>query len=367
MAGQRNGRDSMNLGQPGPKEVGSFFIGKFEVRNKDYRQFVHYVRDSLAHTLCGHFVNKGNARQLDWNAMIDWKDEKLESLMLSPDDRLYGRKEIDVTKLIYRNRKGQDIAVYPDTLVWIRDFAYSYNEPMTKRYFSHPAFNNYPVVGVNRLQAMAYCDYLSCKWNEALAALNETAFCFEVRLPTSEEWEYAAQAEYPLLVTDSTQIKSYSPVIHFGQRTKNNGFKYNFGKYFDMDSLLLKSYFNDGFFYTAPCNTYKPNKFGLYNLLGNVSEWTSSNGSYHPVYSGSGINEEMVAFKRKFPHSPLAGMKETEIDVYLKKFAIVKGGGWSTDELFYLQPGANEYVLPDGSGHCYLGFRIAASIVPVSQ
>ena len=45
------------------------------------------------------------------------------------------------------------IRAYPDTLVWIRDFSYSYNEPMTKRYFSHPAFGNYPVVGVNWKQA----------------------------------------------------------------------------------------------------------------------------------------------------------------------------------------------------------------------
>jgi formylglycine-generating enzyme required for sulfatase activity len=51
--------------------------------------------------------------------------------------------------------------VYPDTLVWMRDFSYSYNEPQAKRYFSHPSFGNYPVVGVNWKQAVAFCHWRS--------------------------------------------------------------------------------------------------------------------------------------------------------------------------------------------------------------
>ena len=40
------------------------------------------------------------------------------------------------------------INVYPDTLVWVHDFTYSFNEPMTENYFWHPAYDEYPVVGV---------------------------------------------------------------------------------------------------------------------------------------------------------------------------------------------------------------------------
>ena len=58
------------------------------------------------------------------------------------DRSLYVRKEI--------------INVYPDTLAWIHDYAYSYNDPMTERYFWHPAYDNYPVVGVNWKQAKAF-------------------------------------------------------------------------------------------------------------------------------------------------------------------------------------------------------------------
>ena len=46
--------------------------------------------------------------------------------------------------------------VYPDTLCWIRDFTYGYNEPMTETYFWHPAYDDYPVVGVTWGQARAF-------------------------------------------------------------------------------------------------------------------------------------------------------------------------------------------------------------------
>ena len=62
-------------------------------------------------------------------------------------------------------QKGRDqivsyaVPVYPDTLVWIRDFSYSYNEPLAKRYYAHPAYGNYPVVGVTWKQAVAFCHW----------------------------------------------------------------------------------------------------------------------------------------------------------------------------------------------------------------
>jgi hypothetical protein len=49
--------------------------------------------------------------------------------------------------------KTEEVAVYPDTAVWIKDFNYSYNEPMHNDYFWHTAFDDYPVVGVSWKQA----------------------------------------------------------------------------------------------------------------------------------------------------------------------------------------------------------------------
>jgi len=58
------------------------------------------------------------------------------------------------------------VPVYPDTLVWLSDFSYAANEPMTEAYFSHPAFRNYPVVGVTWRQARAFTVWRT-RYNEA--------------------------------------------------------------------------------------------------------------------------------------------------------------------------------------------------------
>jgi sulfatase modifying factor 1 len=49
-----------------------------------------------------------------------------------------------------------EVTVWPDELCWIRDFTYSYNEPQTRNYFTHPAFDDYPVVGVTWKQATCF-------------------------------------------------------------------------------------------------------------------------------------------------------------------------------------------------------------------
>ena len=94
------------------------------------------------------------------------------------DDQILGRHEIDVRLLKYNyesmdyrgaanfrgdpKKKRSDfifrdtVAIYPDTLVWLADFAYAQNEPLVQGYFSHPAFDNYPVVGLTWRQARAF-------------------------------------------------------------------------------------------------------------------------------------------------------------------------------------------------------------------
>lgn len=209
--------------------INGFWMDETEITNNEYRQFVNWVRDSIAGDKLGYKSKDGNS--LDWKKIqtIKWNDpktvEQLDAMIVSPDNRIFGKKELDAGKLVYHSetfdykeasRKEnatqarskfiikKDIPVYPDTLVWIRDFSYSYNEPMSKRYFSHPAFGNYPVVGVNWKQAVAFTEWRTKYLNSFLESQKRTQES-DFRLPTEAEWEYAArggrsQAPYPWVV-----------------------------------------------------------------------------------------------------------------------------------------------------------------------
>ncbi len=211
--------------------INGFWMDATEITNNEYRQFTKWVTDSIAAKLLGSpYVIQGQdgVEAIDWKKAntINYNDrtviEKIDALILTPDNRLYGVKAIDASKVIYHSevvdfkeaaRKENarkpisqfivktDVPVYPDTLVWMRDFSYSYNEPMAKQYNSHPAFGNYPTLGISWKQATTFCEWRTHLLNSWLAGkkrTTESAF----RLPTEAEWEYAArggrsQAPYP--------------------------------------------------------------------------------------------------------------------------------------------------------------------------
>ncbi len=178
--------------------ISGFWMDATEITNNEYRQFVFWVRDSVAARKLGYvkagpdgneYVDRAKMKTLKWDDPKTIEALGNTDLILSPEDRIFGKKEIDPSKIVYhsevfdlkeaakRENAGKprskfiirkDVAIYPDTLVWIRDFAYSYwirdfaysyNEPMTKRYFSHPSFGNYPVVGVHWKQATAFSEW----------------------------------------------------------------------------------------------------------------------------------------------------------------------------------------------------------------
>lgn len=212
----------------------------------------------------------------------------------------------------------EEVEVYPDTTAWIRDFAYSYNEPMHNDYFWHEAYGEYPVVGVSWKQANAFCQWRTLNKNgyqRSKGAQPVNRF----RLPSEAEWEYAARgglqgATYPW----------------GGPYAKNDRgcFMANF-------KPLRGDYAADQALYTVEAKSYDPNDFNLYNMAGNVSEWV--NGSYDP-----GSYEYMSTINPNV-NDPNNQRK------------VVRGGSWK-DVAYFLQVSSRDYEYAD-SARSYIGFR----------
>jgi sulfatase modifying factor 1 len=333
--------------------ISGFWMDATEITNNEYRQFVYWVRDSIAARKLGYTkTDADGVEAVDWARMktVKWGDPKtveaLTDLILAPEDRIFGKKEIDASKLVYHSETfnlkeaakrenankarsqfivKKDVAIYPDTLVWIRDFAYSYNEPMTKRYFSHPAFGNYPVVGVNWIQANAFCEwrthYLN-SWLDAKKRVQESDF----RLPTEAQWEYASRGG---------RSQSMFPWGNYYLRNKKGCLLANF-------KPGRGNYPEDGGFYTVRADAYWPNDFGLYCMSGNVAEWTST-----IFYEG----------RNNFQHdmNPDVRWNAKDTDPPRMKRKVIRGGSWK-DVGYYLQTGTSTYEYQD-STKSYIGFR----------
>ncbi len=206
---------STYLQKPKAVSIQGFFMDDTEITNNEYRQFVNWVKDSIAHVILGDFYEDeyGNER-LDWDFPIDWSDELLDEMYYQGDMAFSGKRELDTRKLNYKYEwldwnlavkrrdiprsqliKKEEVNIYPDTLCWIRDFSYSANEPYARNYFWHPAFDDYPVVGINWNQARAFCNWRTKIWN----TFNTKQPPIEsFRLPTEAEWEYAARGGHDI-------------------------------------------------------------------------------------------------------------------------------------------------------------------------
>lgn len=282
---------------------------------------------------------------LNWNPKIIWDSTKypdedyvyvMDEFYLSNDQSYNGQRMLDVTKFKYSFKtidldaaarsKGvrtnfiteEEVMVYPDTTVWIKDFNYSYNEPMHNDYFSHTAYDNYPVVGVTWGQAKAFANWRTKYLNDFKKQKNEASVSF-FRLPSEAEWEYAARGG----IEGGTYPWG-------GPYAKDDRacFLANFKPY-------RGDYAADEAVYTVESDAYAPNDFGLYNMSGNVSEWVNT--SYDPA-----------SYEYMSSMSP-------NVNNSNNKLKVVRGGSWK-DVSYYLQVSTRDYEYSD-SARSYVGFR----------
>jgi gliding motility-associated lipoprotein GldK len=397
----KSDEDVANVGDATTKTVTvrSFYMDETEITNREYRQFVEWVKDStmrvrlaiLADELGmkpgdakGKGKNSGSIGDFAFNDQdpekmtaydkyiydnyysigtdddpyagrkLNHKVKLIKDTKLYPDeyytevmDSMYlpleasynGLRTIDVKKLKFRyswmdiqaaakakTGKRKDFIrtvappIYPDTTVWIKDFSYSYNEPMHNDYFWHQAYGDYPVVGVNWNQAKAFCAWRTLNKNSYIKSKKKGHDQINnFRLPTEAEWEYSARgglqsAKYPW----------------GGPYTKNDR-----GCFLANFKPMRGDYAADQALYTVEAKSYEPNGYNLYNMAGNVSEWTDS--AYDPN-----------------AYEYVSSMNPSNMDTSNQR-KVVRGGSWK-DVAYFLQVSTRDYEYAD-SARSFIGFR----------
>ncbi len=349
--------------------VQAFYMDETEITNGEYRQFVNWVRDSIAITdylqdPSFYIQPKNQAADASGRKFIDWKKvgvdgqniwsskrnqayaNKLQSMYYQGEDRVFDRNELDVRLLKYnfaimnyrdaanqranKAKRRSDfifrdtVAVYPDTLVWLADFAYAGNEPLTQGYFSHPSFANYPVVGVTWRQARAFTVWRTRLYEGGSQSSRTPRLPFE--LPTEAEFEYAARGGRV-----GTDYPWGGPYIRNAKGCLMANFKPGRGNYND-----------DGGTVTVNVRSYYPNDFGLYNMAGNVAEWTAS-----------AFDESASTFVHDM--NPTFNYEARRTDPEVLKRKVVRGGSWK-DIGYFLQNSTRTYEYQD-TAKSYIGFR----------
>jgi formylglycine-generating enzyme required for sulfatase activity len=407
--------------------VKGFYISDHEVTNAEYREFVNWVKKReilkvLAPFFPDLYLDKQNKIRTDVELQLN--DSAIELLMMSglylPElERYYHVPEIDTRKLTYHilvNDQEMNIHIFPDTTVWVNDFKYAFNEPICDHYAWHPAYDKYPVVGVTYYQSLAYCSWLTDRMMEEILVankvLNEKSWDFNAvtffddpknkaikerfwirgfRLPTEAEWVYAAKG-----VEEFQGNYSVCKMTYYA----------NFGAEKSQHQLILSNSVDDGGFHTLIVKHYKPNSFGLYDMWGNVAEWTSDD--YYkelafknfdniaiPQQLTSGVSSKwrqnkdtLIVFNKDYPADSIILAYQQEI---MKKYSkneneyysklektlnnfqnklihnsmvaqqhgsakVVKGGSWQSS-MIYLQPYTKEICSPENS-RSTIGFRV---------
>ncbi len=256
-------RMKVRLNKPLAEILMPFYFKKTCITNKEYREFVNYVRDSIVRT---KLYNAGDKKMvyhknkydtvpdppiLNWKTKINFNDtnvqKNLADLFIPVNNRFYKRKEWDTRKFKYGYNGDRNtyymINIYPDTLDWILDFPYSFNEVMTNMYFWHPAFDDYPVVGISRNQAEAFLHWKTEQEQKKLNRKGKVKWIIKYELPAEYEWEMVESADVengvPVVYPDYFKYMSdYSYITDLMFKPDLYGTKVIFHNSKDYDILL---------------------------------------------------------------------------------------------------------------------------------
>jgi formylglycine-generating enzyme required for sulfatase activity len=193
---------------------------------------------------------------------------------------------------------------------WVKRFPEGYVKPMDKLYYTHEAYNDYPVVNISQFAAKEYCKWLTSKLNENKSKEEQII----VRLPKRSEfiragagsnynYQYAWGNNY-LTNSEGKFLCNFTRIPYANMSRGENG------------KLIIKNgrpeldHMSDGTMYMAKVKSYYPSEFELYNLNGNVAEWLeedniAAGGSWYDF----GYDVRLQSTKRVEGSSPEVGFR----------------------------------------------------------
>jgi len=240
----------------------------------------------------------------------------------------------------------------PDTLVWRRES--SYNEPYVDYYLRHPAYADYPVVGVSYNQATAFAEWYTSTFNSnPNRVFKQVLF----RIPTESEWEVAFKGgqSYSFLPwgTNSTLDENGKPRAHFRVISQLTLHRDSVVINYTLGLKKRPIYISDGRTMseeaqrfdisnvTLPVKALEPNGYGLYHMAGNV--------------------EEMVD-AHYFRDSTTYSFSHDVNPEYDQPWGVVKGGSWD-DPGYYLQYPVREFYDGRNFSSDQMGFRLVMEVL----
>lgn len=247
------------------------------------------------------------------------------------------RKFVEATKFVTdAERTGGALGFFPDEKDATRRF---HVDP--KITWQSPGFEQtdaHPVVCVSWNDAVAFCDWLSKKESRTY------------RLPTEVEWEYACRAGTETIYSFGDDPNGAYAHANVGDGTLETAHPRSVRL---QRAVKLKKEDGDGFVYTAPVGSKKPNPWGLHDLHGNVWEWTAdryAEDTYELRLKGLSRTERT---ERVFDDPP--GVETTDQHEY-GDWRVIRGGSWFTAPL--TTRSAMRTYAEGSEAACYTGFRI---------